>query len=85
MTNLAITCAINRPTFRRIVRNGSTEEFSGLPYIYTLLNCLICAWYGSPFVSIDNILITTVNSIGAIFQLVYITFFIIYAERVRKV
>ncbi|KNA26061.1 hypothetical protein SOVF_000830 [Spinacia oleracea] len=72
------------PTFRRIVRNGSTEEFSGLPYIYTLLNCLICAWYGSPFVSIDNILITTVNSIGAIFQLVYITFFIIYAERVRK-
>ncbi|XP_021773915.1 bidirectional sugar transporter SWEET2-like isoform X1 [Chenopodium quinoa] len=72
------------PTFRRIIRNGSTEEFSGLPYIYTLLNCMICAWYGSPFVSIDNILITTVNSTGAIFQLVYISLFIAYAERVRK-
>lgn len=72
------------PTFRRIIRNGSTEEFSGLPYIYTLLNCLICAWYGSPFVSVDNILITTVNSIGAIFQLVYISLFIANAERVRK-
>ncbi|CAO2836326.1 unnamed protein product [Amaranthus hypochondriacus] len=72
------------PTFRRIIRNGSTEEFSGLPYIYTLLNCLICAWYGSPFVSIDNILITTVNSIGAIFQLVYLFLFISYAERERK-
>lgn len=56
-----------------------------MPYIYTLLNCLICAWYGSPFVSIDNILITTVNSIGAIFQLVYLFLFISYAERERKV
>ncbi|KAL2943367.1 Bidirectional sugar transporter SWEET2 [Bienertia sinuspersici] len=72
------------PTFRRIIRNGSTEEFSGLPYIYTLLNCLICAWYGSPFVSIDNTLIVTVNSIGAIFQLVYISLFIANAERMRK-
>uniref|UniRef100_A0A803LJ00 MULE transposase domain-containing protein n=1 Tax=Chenopodium quinoa TaxID=63459 RepID=A0A803LJ00_CHEQI len=72
------------PTFRRIIRNGSTEEFSGLPYIYTLLNCMICAWYGSPFVSVDNILITTVNSTGAIFQIVYISLFIAYAERVRK-
>lgn len=72
------------PTFRRILRNGSTEEFSGLPYIYTLLNCLICAWYGSPFVSVDNILLTTVNTIGAIFQLVYITLFITYADPERK-
>ncbi|CAI8593320.1 unnamed protein product [Vicia faba] len=30
------------PTFRRIIRNGSTEMFSGLPYIYSLMNCLIC-------------------------------------------
>ncbi|KAK9688709.1 hypothetical protein RND81_09G005700 [Saponaria officinalis] len=73
------------PTFRRIIRNKSTEQFSGLPYIYTLLNCFICAWYGTPFVSVDNILLTTVNSIGAIFQLVYISLFIIYAERQRKI
>ncbi|KAH9608713.1 hypothetical protein KSS87_009402 [Heliosperma pusillum] len=77
--------AINRPTFRRIIRNKSTEQFSGLPYIYTLLNCFICAWYGTPFVSVDNILLTTVNSIGAIFQLVYISLFITYAEREKKV
>ncbi|KAK4398275.1 Bidirectional sugar transporter SWEET2 [Sesamum angolense] len=32
------------PTFRRIIRNESTEQFSGLPYIYALLNCLITAW-----------------------------------------
>ncbi|ONI12277.1 hypothetical protein PRUPE_4G155700 [Prunus persica] len=72
-------------TYRRIIRNRSTEEFSGLPYIYALLNCLICTWYGSPLVSSDNLLIMTVNSAGAVFQLVYIALFIIYAEKSKKV
>ncbi|KAL3508807.1 hypothetical protein ACH5RR_028208 [Cinchona calisaya] len=72
------------PTFRRIIRSQTTEQFSGLPYIYALLNCLICAWYGSPLISPDNILVTTVNSIGAVFQLVYIILFITYAEKAKK-
>ncbi|CAN6561168.1 unnamed protein product [Malus baccata var. baccata] len=71
-------------TFRRIMRNRATEEFSGLPYIYALLNCLISMWYGSPIISPDNIMVMTVNSVGAVFQLVYITLFIIYAERTKK-
>ncbi|KAG4947052.1 hypothetical protein JHK87_043059 [Glycine soja] len=73
------------PTFRRIIRNGSTEMFSGLPYIYSLLNCMICLWYGTPLISPDNLLVTTVNSIGAAFQLVYIILFLMYAEKARKV
>jgi len=68
------------PTFRRIVRNGSTEQFSGMPYIYSLLNCLICMWYGLPFVSYGVILVTTVNSIGAVFQLAYTAVFIAFAD-----
>ncbi|OIW08197.1 hypothetical protein TanjilG_26486 [Lupinus angustifolius] len=73
------------PTFRRIIRNGSTEMFSGLPYIYSLINCLICLWYGTPLISHDNLLITTVNSIGAAFQLLYIILFLMYAESAKKV
>ncbi|KAL0352914.1 UNVERIFIED_CONTAM: Bidirectional sugar transporter SWEET2a [Sesamum angustifolium] len=73
------------PTFRRIIRSRSTEQFSGLPYIYALLNCLICLWYGMPIVSSGIILIATVNSVGAIFQLVYIIIFIIYADKERKI
>ncbi|KAK7401745.1 hypothetical protein VNO78_13462 [Psophocarpus tetragonolobus] len=73
------------PTFRRIIRNGSTEMFSGLPYIYSLLNCLICMWYGTPLISSDNLLVTTVNSIGAVFQFVYIILFLMYAEKAKKV
>ena len=74
-----------RPTFRRIIRNRSTEQFSGLPYIYALMNCLICMWYGTPLVSADNLLLVTVNSFGAVFQLAYTILFIIYAERRIKV
>lgn len=74
-----------RPTFRRIIRNGSTEQFSGLPYIYALLNCLICLWYGMPHISPGIILVATVNSVGAVFQLVYIGIFITYAEKAKKV
>jgi solute carrier family 50 protein (sugar transporter) len=74
-----------RPTYRRIIRNRSTEQFSGLPYIYALMNCLICMWYGMPLISADNLLVVTVNSFGTVFQLAYIILFIIYAERKIKV
>lgn len=76
---------ISRPTFRRIVRNQSTEQFSGIPYVYALLNCLICAWYGCPFISYDNLLVTTVNSVGAVFQLSYVIIYITHADKHKKV
>ncbi|KAB2059623.1 hypothetical protein ERO13_A11G289700v2 [Gossypium hirsutum] len=72
------------PTFKRIIRNQSTENFSGLPYIYALLNCLICTWYGTPLVSHDNVPVMTVNSIGAVFQITYIVTFIVYADKEKK-
>lgn len=53
--------------------------------MYALLNCLICFWYGSPFVSPGVILVATVNSIGAFFQSIYLSIFILYAERAIKV
>ncbi|XP_009352020.1 bidirectional sugar transporter SWEET2a-like [Pyrus x bretschneideri] len=82
-------CAISlylspMPTFKRIITNRSTEQFSGLPYIYGLLNCLICTWYGLPIVKSGIIMVATVNSIGAVFQLVYLIIFIMYAEKSIK-
>jgi len=74
-----------RPTFRRIMRNKSTEQFSGLPYIYALLNCLICLWYGTPFISHSNAMLMTVNSVGATFQLCYIILFIMHTDKKNKV
>ncbi|KAF8018906.1 hypothetical protein BT93_H3717 [Corymbia citriodora subsp. variegata] len=73
------------PTFQRIVRNRSTEQFSGSPYIYTLLNSLICLWYGLPLMSPGIIMVATVNGIGVVFQAVYIIIFIAYTNKARKV
>ncbi|KAI0496611.1 hypothetical protein KFK09_022931 [Dendrobium nobile] len=73
------------PTFKRIIKNKSTEQFSGLPYIYSFLNCLICGWYGLPWVTHGAILVATVNSFGALFQLFYCILFIIYSEKGKKV
>ncbi|KAK1375454.1 Bidirectional sugar transporter SWEET [Heracleum sosnowskyi] len=73
------------PTFRRIIRNRSTEQFSGLPYIISLLSCLIHLWYGLPVVTPGVILVATVSSIGALFHSVYIVIFITCAEKAPKV
>ncbi|XP_010921715.2 bidirectional sugar transporter SWEET1a, partial [Elaeis guineensis] len=72
-------------TFRRIIKNKLTEDFSGVPYNMALLNCLLCAWYGLPFVSPNNMLFSTINGTGAVLEAVYVVIFIIYApQKVRS-
>jgi solute carrier family 50 protein (sugar transporter) len=71
---------LSRPTFKRIMKAKSTEQFDGLPYMLSLLNCFICLWYGLPWVSDGRLLVATVNGTGAAFQLAYISLFFIYAD-----
>ncbi|KAJ6939129.1 hypothetical protein NC651_005540 [Populus alba x Populus x berolinensis] len=103
-------------TFRRIIRSKSTELFSGIPYVMTMLNCLLSAWcglfsslqllifssncavlrfleqyfglavegYGMPFVSKNNILVSTINGTGAAIEVIYVLTFIIYAPKRDK-
>ncbi|PON74486.1 SWEET sugar transporter [Parasponia andersonii] len=71
-------------TFRRILKNKSTEQFSGIPYVMTLLNCLLSAWYGLPFVSPNNILVSTINGTGAAIESIYVLAFIIFAPKREK-
>ncbi|KAK8365829.1 hypothetical protein V6Z12_A02G080900 [Gossypium hirsutum] len=71
-------------TFKRIIRSKSTEQFSGIPYVMTLLNCLLSAWYGLPFVSKNNILVSTINGTGAAVESIYVLIFIIYAPKKEK-
>lgn len=65
-------------TFWTIIKNKSTEQFSGFPYVSTLLNCLLSAWYGLPFVSPNNLLVSTVNGTGAAIELCYVIVFLFY-------
>ncbi|PIN16574.1 Multitransmembrane protein [Handroanthus impetiginosus] len=71
-------------TFKRIVKKRSTEQFSGIPYVMTMLNCLLSAWYGLPFVSPNNILVSTVNGTGAAIEAVYVMIFLVFAPRKEK-
>ncbi|XP_025878169.1 bidirectional sugar transporter SWEET1a isoform X1 [Oryza sativa Japonica Group] len=72
---------LSNVTFWRIIKKRSTEDFSGVPYNMTLLNCLLSAWYGLPFVSPNNILVTTINGTGSVIEAIYVVIFLIFAER----
>uniref|UniRef100_A0A7C8YNB4 Bidirectional sugar transporter SWEET n=2 Tax=Opuntia streptacantha TaxID=393608 RepID=A0A7C8YNB4_OPUST len=71
-------------TFKRIFKKKSTEQFSGIPYVMTLLNNLLSAWYGLPFVSPNNILVTTINGAGAVIETIYVLIFMVYAPKKEK-
>ncbi|KAM7507845.1 hypothetical protein LguiA_018298 [Lonicera macranthoides] len=64
--------------------NKSTEQFSGLPYVMTLLNCLLSTWYGLPFVSKNNILVSVINGTGAAIESIYVLIFLIFAPKKEK-
>ncbi|GER37686.1 bidirectional sugar transporter SWEET1 [Striga asiatica] len=71
-------------TFKRIVAKRSTEQFSGIPYVMTLLNCLLSAWYGLPFISKNNYLVTVINGTGAAIEAAYVLIFLIFAPKKEK-
>eukprot|EP00253_Pinus_taeda_P031868 PITA_31868 len=73
-------------TFRRVIKKGSTEDFSGFPYAIALLNCLLYTWYGSPLISngFENVLVLSVNGIGIIFELLFVCIYLKFAPRKSK-
>ncbi|XP_010521381.1 PREDICTED: bidirectional sugar transporter SWEET3 [Tarenaya hassleriana] len=74
-------------TFSRVIRKRSTEEFSCLPYVITLLNCLIYTWYGLPVVSHlwENFLVVTINGIGIFLQSIFILIYFWFASLKGKI
>ncbi|XP_057502836.1 bidirectional sugar transporter SWEET1-like [Actinidia eriantha] len=71
-------------TFKRIIMKRSTEHFSAIPYVMTLLNCLLSAWYGLPLVSKNNILVSTINATGAAIELIYVLIFLVFTPKKDK-
>ncbi|KAG0491889.1 hypothetical protein HPP92_005287 [Vanilla planifolia] len=72
------------PTFVRIYKNKSVEQFSQIPYIATFLNCMLWVLYGLPFVKPNSLLVLTINSAGVAIELCYIVVFITYSEGARR-
>ncbi|XXG84271.1 hypothetical protein AAC387_Pa10g1820 [Persea americana] len=69
-------------TFWRIVKQGSTEDFSGLPYVCTLQQASLWVYYG--ITKPGATLVATGNSVGVVMEIIYVTLFLIYAPpRIR--
>ncbi|KAJ0113111.1 hypothetical protein Patl1_02722 [Pistacia atlantica] len=52
------------PTFWRIIKRKSVEEFQPYAYIATCMNCMFWILYGLPVVHPDSTLVITINAIG---------------------
>nr|WME85014.1 transporter SWEET16 [Impatiens uliginosa] len=65
-------------TFRKVVKNKSTENYKCHPYITTLLSTSLWTFYG---LLKPDMLVITVNGAGAFLQFIYVTLFIVYAPR----
>ncbi|KAK3163276.1 hypothetical protein QOZ80_1AG0001550 [Eleusine coracana subsp. coracana] len=73
-------------TFRRVVKKGNVEEFSCVPYILALFNCLLYTWYGLPVVSSgwENLPVSTINGLGILLEITFISIYIWFAPREKK-
>lgn len=65
------------------MKKKSTENYKGVPYITTLLSTSLWTFYG--LLNPDGLLVMTVNGAGAVLQFIYVTLFIIYAPKDKKV
>ncbi|XP_022136759.1 bidirectional sugar transporter SWEET4 [Momordica charantia] len=73
------------PTFVGIWKKGSVEQFSAIPYLATLVNCLVWVLYGLPAVHPGSILVITINGAGTLIELVYIVLFFVFSDRKKRV
>lgn len=72
------------PTFYRICKKGTVEEFSPVPYLATLLNCMFWVVYGLPLVHPHSTLVLTINGAGLAIELAYVLLFIVYSRGPKK-
>ncbi|KAK0598934.1 hypothetical protein LWI29_000852 [Acer saccharum] len=70
-------------TFWKVIKKKSTENYKGVPYITTLLSTSLWTFYG--FMKPGGLLVMTVNGAGAVLQFTYVTLFLIYAPRDKKI
>ncbi|XP_065048088.1 bidirectional sugar transporter SWEET4-like isoform X1 [Musa acuminata AAA Group] len=72
------------PTFVKIWKKGSVQEFSPIPYVATLLNCMMWVVYGLPMVHPHSMLVITINGSGLAIELSYVLLFIVYSSGSKR-
>lgn len=65
------------------MKKKSTENYVGIPYVTTLLSTSLWTFYG--LLKPGGLLVATVNGAGAALQFIYVTLFLIYSPKDKKV
>ncbi|XP_057828058.1 bidirectional sugar transporter SWEET7b-like isoform X2 [Cryptomeria japonica] len=73
------------PTFKRIIKEKDTGQFSAFTYVCSLFKCLLWTLYGLPIITDNNITIATMNGIGIAFEMVYVLIYLVYAPQAEKI
>lgn len=73
-------------TFKRVIKKGSVEEFSCIPYVLSWFSALIYAWYGFPVVSYgwENLSLCSICIIGIFLETTFIGVYLWFAPREKK-
>ncbi|KAI5406772.1 bidirectional sugar transporter SWEET7 [Lathyrus oleraceus] len=72
------------PTFVGICKKRSVEKYSAVPYLATLMNCMVWTLYGLPMVHPHSLLVVTINGAGCVIEIIYITLFFIYSDSKKR-
>ncbi|KAF9607320.1 hypothetical protein IFM89_033908 [Coptis chinensis] len=71
------------PTFYRIYKRKSTEQFQSVAYVVALFSAM--TWISYAFLKPHAYLLITVNSIGCVIETMYIVMFMVYAPRKARI
>ncbi|XP_073131229.1 bidirectional sugar transporter SWEET7 [Henckelia pumila] len=72
------------PTFYRIWRKKSVEQYSPVPYLATFINCGLWVLYGLPVVHPHSTLVVTINGAGLVIEIVYLSLFIAFSDAKKR-
>ncbi|KAK4423145.1 Bidirectional sugar transporter SWEET4 [Sesamum alatum] len=72
------------PTFCRIWKKRSVEQYSPLPYLATFINCGLWVLYGLPLVHPHSTLVVTINGTGFVIEILYLSLFLIFSDSKKR-
>ncbi|XP_062074620.1 bidirectional sugar transporter SWEET4-like [Humulus lupulus] len=72
------------PTFIRIWKKGAVEDYSAMPYLATLMSCMVWSLYGLPIVHPGSTLVFTISASGVVIEAILVIVFLIFSDKKKR-